>query len=239
MMRHIMANHMSEFNKIHDAVEPRAVAEGTLGAAIGFARRWPEAALAVVLGSRLVVWTLSVFFLYHAISRGRLTDWMLAGASLAGCFWSKYTAFALAATLGLILLFDPAARRTWRTPGPYLMAATFLLVLAPNLWWLVDNGFQPFRYVNARAVSATHWYQYLTFPLIWTAGQLLAMLPAIGLLAILLYPGARTTKSIDTNGFARRYVTAVALGPFLFTTAAALVLGRQPIAMWGFALWSF
>ncbi len=350
MMRHIMANHMSEFNKIHDAVEPRAVAEGTLGAAIGFARRWPEAALAVVLGSHLVVWTLlpilvsanlqldlvedlalgkewqlgywkhpplpwwiadlayrlvgdmhivyllgplsavvcmyivwrlarevveplpalaavlalegihfynfsvvkfahdhtlmvfwalSVFFLYRAISRGRLTDWMLAGASLAGCFWSKYTAFALAATLGLILLLDPVARRTWRTPGPYLMAAAFLLMAAPNLWWLVDNGFQPFRYVNARAVSAAHWYQYLTFPLIWTAGQLLAMLPAIGLLVILLYPNARVTRPIDTNGFARRYVTAVALGPFLVTTAAALVLGRQPIAMWGFAMWSF
>src|SRR5439155_23163116 len=61
----------------------------------------------------MVFWALSVFFLYHAICRGRLTDWMLAGSSLAGCFWSKYTAFALAATLGLILLFDPTARRTW------------------------------------------------------------------------------------------------------------------------------
>src|SRR5438477_159532 len=285
MMRHIMANHMSGFNKIHAAAEPRAPAEGPLSAAIGFARRRPQATIAAVLGIHLVVWTLvpilvsanlqldlvedlalgkewqlgywkhpplpwwiadlayrlvgdvhlvyllgplsaavcmyivcrlllekekplpalaavlalegihfynfsvvkfahdhtlmvfwalSVFFLYHAISRGRLTDWMLAGASLAGCFWSKYTAFALAATLGLILLFDPVARRTWRTPGPYLMAATFLLVIAPNLWWLVDNGFQPFRYVNARAVSAAHWYQYLTFPLIWTGSQLLA-----------------------------------------------------------------
>src|SRR5439155_50772 len=187
----------------------------------------------------MVFWALGAFFFYHAVSRGRLGDWMLAGALLAGCFWSKYTAFALAATLGLILLFDPVARRMWRTPGPYLMAATFFIVVAPNLWWLVDSGFLPFRYVNARAVAATHWYHYLTFPLIWTASQLLATLPAIGLLAILLYPGTSTKKPLDASGFARRYVTAVAFGPFLVTTVAALLLGRQPIAMWGFALWSF
>jgi hypothetical protein len=119
------------------------------------------------------------------------------------------------------------------------MAVTFFIVVAPNLWWLVDSGFLPFRYVNARAVAATHWYQYLTFPLIWTASQLLATLPAIALLAILLYPGASPIKPVDASGFARRYFTAVALGPFLVTTAVALVLGRQPIAMWGFALWSF
>jgi hypothetical protein len=350
MMRHIMANHMSEFNKIHDLADPGARETGPVSAAISFAHRRPEATIAVVLGIHLLVWTLvpflvspnlqldlvedlalgkewqlgywkhpplpwwiadlayclvgdvhivyllgplsavvcmyvvwrlardvveplpamaavlalegihfynfsvvkfahdhtlmvfwalSVYFLYHAISRGRLGDWMLAGASLAGGFWSKYTAFALAATLGLVLLFDPVARRTWRTPGPYLMAVTFFIVVAPNLWWLVDSGFLPFRYVNARAVAATHWYQYLTFPLIWTASQLLATLPAIALLAILLYPGASPIKPVDASGFARRYVTAVALGPFLVTTAVALVLGRQPIAMWGFALWSF
>ena len=54
-----------------------------------------------------------------------MLDWMLAGVFLAGAFWSKYAAFALAATLGLILLFDPFARRAWRTPGPYVMAAAF------------------------------------------------------------------------------------------------------------------
>jgi hypothetical protein len=39
--------------------------------------------------------------------------------------------------------------------------------------------------------------------------------------------------------FNRRYVTALALGPFLVTTVVAGVLGRLPIAMWGYPLWSF
>ena len=60
----------------------------------------------------LVFWALTGWFFWRAVARERLRDWMLAGACLALCFWSKYTAFAYAATLGLFLLFDPVARRT-------------------------------------------------------------------------------------------------------------------------------
>ena len=100
--------------------------------------------------------------------RGRLLDWALAGMFLAGAFWSKYAAFALAATLGLFLLFDPLARRAWRTPGPYVMALAFAIVIAPNVWWLVGHDFLPFHYVDERARAAAHWYQYLQYPLQWT-----------------------------------------------------------------------
>ena len=31
----------------------------------------------------------------------------------------------------------------------------------------------------------------------------------------------------------------LALGPFAITTLLALVLGRLPVAMWGYPLWSF
>jgi hypothetical protein len=39
--------------------------------------------------------------------------------------------------------------------------------------------------------------------------------------------------------FARRYLAMLALGPFLVTTAVALLAGRLPVAMWGYPLWSF
>ena len=67
---------------------------------------------------QLPFWALTGWFFYRALTRGRARDWLLAGAFLALAFWSKYAAFALAATLGLFLLFDPTARRAWRTPGP-------------------------------------------------------------------------------------------------------------------------
>ena len=90
---------------------------------------------------QLPFWALTALFFYRALTRARALDWLLAGAFLALAFWSKYAAFALAATLGLFLLFDPTARRAWRTPGPWLMALAFALVIAPHFWWLVDTSF--------------------------------------------------------------------------------------------------
>jgi hypothetical protein len=189
---------------------------------------------------QLPFWALTGLFLYRALTRERVFDWLAAGAALALCFWSKYAAFALAGSIALFMLFDPAARRTLRTPGPWLMALAFLVVIAPNLTWLVETGFMPLRYVDARARMATQWYHVLTFPLQWTASQLFFLAPAIGLMALALIGGARAPVPADANAaFARRYLAMLALGPFAITTLIALVTGRLPVAMWGYPLWSF
>jgi 4-amino-4-deoxy-L-arabinose transferase-like glycosyltransferase len=189
---------------------------------------------------QLPFWALTGFFLYRAFTRAGLVYWMLAGAALALCFWSKYAAFALAGSIALFMLFDPAARRTLRRPGPWLMALVFVVVIAPNLVWLVDAGFMPFRYVDARAKIATHWYQVFTFPLQWTASQLFFLLPAIALLLLALVGGSRARLPTgEKPAFARRYLAMLALGPFAITTLVALVTGRLPVAMWGYPLWIF
>jgi hypothetical protein len=90
-------------------------------------------------------------------------------------------------------------------------------------------------------VNATRWYHYLLFPLRWTGGQLGYIAPMLALLALLYlprHPIKRETLAGDA-GFDRRYVAALALGPFAVTTIVAAVLGRQPIAMWGYPLWTF
>jgi 4-amino-4-deoxy-L-arabinose transferase-like glycosyltransferase len=190
---------------------------------------------------QLPFWAFTGLFFYRALVRGRMLDWALAGAFLAGAFWSKYAAFALAATLGLFLLADPLARRAWRTSGPYLMGLAFLVVIGPNLWWLVQHDFLPFRYVDERARVAVHWYQYFVYPLRWTGSQALVLVPAFALLALLWTGSGQpdTPAPHHKAAFDRRYITTLALGPFLVTTLVAAVLGRLAIAMWGYPLWSF
>lgn len=189
---------------------------------------------------QLPFWAFTALFFYRALKRGRALDWVLAGAFLAGAFWSKYAAFVLAGALGLFLLGDSVARRAWRTSGPYLMAIAFVVVIAPNAWWLVGHDFLPFHYLDARAEVAVHWYQYIAYPLQWIASQVLNLLPAAGLLA-LVFPGAKDSERDVSAGatFDRRYVTWLALGPFLLTTLTSAVSGRLFIAMWGYPLWSF
>jgi hypothetical protein len=192
---------------------------------------------------QLPFWALTGWFFYRGVARGRIGDWIGAGAFLALAFWSKYAAFVLAATLVLFLLFDPIAHRSLRTPGPYAMALAFLLVISPHLYWLVGADFAPSRYVDMRAPLAARWYDYLWFPLRWSVGQAWAVLPALAMLATFLAGGgwrALGTAGGDPSGrFGRRYLLVLALGPFLVTTITAGVLGRLPLAMWGYPLWSF
>jgi hypothetical protein len=189
---------------------------------------------------QLPFWAFTGLFFYRALKHGRALDWILAGAFLAGAFWSKYAAFALAATLAMFLVADPAARRAWRTPGPFLMAVAFAVVIAPNVWWLIGHDFLPFHYVDARAKVAVHWFQYIAYPLQWIGSQVINLTPAAGLI-VLLYLGTKVEERKVSGGSAldRRYVTWLALGPFLVTTLIATVLGRLMIAMWGYPLWSF
>jgi dolichyl-phosphate-mannose-protein mannosyltransferase len=160
---------------------------------------------------------------------------------VAAAFWTKYSAVPFAVSLGLFLLFDPVARRAWRTPGPYLAALAFVVVIAPHVWWLVNNQeISPFVYADLRARVAERWYEYVEFPARWIGSQFFFILPALGLLALAYWPRPQVAKSGDSHqAFARRYVTMLAFGPFLVVTLTALVLGRLPILLWGYPLYTF
>ena len=95
--------------------------------------------------------------------------------------------------------------------------------------------------MDARAKAATRWFDYVAFPLEWTANELFFLLPALGLLLVLYWRQRPVVWPTPTPqaAFDRRCITALAFGPFLVTTAVALGLGRLPVAMWGYPLWSF
>jgi len=186
---------------------------------------------------QLPLWALTGLFVYRAVVDGRSTDWILSGIWLALAFWTKYAAVALAIPIGLVLLVDPLARRAWRSPGPYLMAAAFFVVLAPHLAWLVTARFlasssrgraRPGRDVLVRAhyVSATLDRRPGVLPAADTSG------------CSPLWLSARAAQS-PADGFARRYVTVLALGPFVLVTLGTALLGRLALAMWGYPLWTF
>jgi hypothetical protein len=192
---------------------------------------------------QLPLWALTALFAHRAITDGRSADWILSGAWLALAFWTKYSVAVLAVPLGLLLLVDPFARRTLRTTGPYLMGAVFVVLIAPHLWWLVAHDFVPLHYADVRARVAAHWYEWVAFPLRWMASQAFFLLPTLGLLAVAVVGTGRAAAAPnpvagDAAAFGRRYVAALALGPFLVVTLGAAVAGRLPVAMWGYPLWT-
>ena len=185
---------------------------------------------------QLPLWTCAALFFYRALNRARIADWLLVAVFLAAAFWTKYTIAVFVLPLLLFVVMDETARRSLRTPGPYVAAALFGVLIAPHLYWLAEQSFLPLQYANARARVATQWHHVVTFPLQWIASQVFFLLPAIALVALVV---SRDAAVRNDASFARRYVTVLALGPFAVTTLMAIVLGRLPVAMWGYPLWSF
>ena len=183
---------------------------------------------------QLPLWTLAALFFYRALMAARIADWLLVAVFLAAAFWTKYTVAVLVLPLALFVVMDETARRCLRTPGPYIAAALFFALIAAHLDWLAEQSFLPLQYADARARVATRWHHVVTFPLQWIASQVIFLAPAIALVVLVA-----SRDGAANDSFARRYVTVLALGPFAVTTFMAIVLGRLPVAMWGYPLWSF
>ena len=191
---------------------------------------------------QLPFWALTGWFVYRAITGQRPADWLLSGLWLAGAFWTKYSVLVLAVPIGCVLLFDPFARPAWRTSGPYLMAAAFLLAIAPQLWWLVDSDFLPLHYADVRAETAAVWYEWIVFPLRWIASQ--DLLPPSHPRRCSRWrspaaPQPAPRRDRASADFARRYVAVLGFGPFILVTLGAALTGRLVVAIWGYPFWTF
>ncbi len=70
-----------------------------------------------------------------------------------------------------------------------LMAAAFLVVIAPNARWLVDSGFLPMRYVtDARKDRQRTGTSIVTYPGFWLLSQAFFIFPTLILLGLMLFP---------------------------------------------------
>src|SRR5262249_50227446 len=71
---------------------------------------------------------------------GSLRWWLVAGLCAGCALLSKYSAAFLAPSGLLPLTFDPAMRRQWRRPGPWLGVAVAAVVFTPVVLWNLRNG---------------------------------------------------------------------------------------------------
>ncbi len=193
---------------------------------------------------QLPLWALAGLGYYRGLKGGRIGSWLLCGFAVGAALWAKYFVVVLAAPLALFLLLDRDARRSLRTPGPWLAIAAAFIVMAPHLVWLFQNDFLPFAYADARASPARGWYDHLWHPAFFAGGQLVALLPALLIAAPLIWPRATPSMSSRSqaaaaDAFDRRIVTLLAFGPAAAMLALIAVSGRGAVTMWGYPLWIF
>ncbi len=222
-------------------------------------------------------WALAILFLYRALKveaascrftpepeNGVSADmtrqdaastgaWLAAGAMLGLAMLCKYSAAVLAATIFLFLVAHPAARRTWRRPGPYLMILAAVLVFSPHLVWAMMHGMPSLSYAASRTPAGPVPLGHLLCPLEFIASQLLVLLPTF--IAIVPLAGFRwRLRPLEACGagvspaqaggtpapqFPRDFLLAMTLGPFAIQLALAAVFNIRLLNTYGSQFWMF
>ena len=185
------------------------------------------------------LWALAGFAFHAGLRQGKLRHWILLGIALGLAWWAKYFVVILATPLALFLLLDPQARRRLAGPGPWIAAVATLVVVAPNLYWLVQHGSHPFGYAQARAAAPGGALDHLVHPAEFVGGQIFALIPALLIAVPLFWPRPKVERREQPDAFDRRIVSLMAFGPAFTLFAFSLITGRATSAMWGFPLWLF
>jgi 4-amino-4-deoxy-L-arabinose transferase-like glycosyltransferase len=188
------------------------------------------------------LWALAILAFHHALRRGTAGSWLVLGLALAAAAYGKYTSALLAATMAAFMLAEPRARRAWRSPGPYLAAGLCLLLLVPHLVWAVRHGLPTVRHVEAVSRPTTGPLDHALALLGFVGGELGIVGLSLALIAALAWrrPAKAPLLSLagSPDAFDRRFVAAMALGPFGLLLAGAVASGVEFRVHWGYAMWS-
>lgn len=174
------------------------------------------------------LWPLATLYLARSLERGRPSDAALLGLLAGlGVLGKYYTVLLLVAFLAATLL-HPDRGRWWRSPSPWIAAATGALVLVPHVVWLFANDFPTFRYAGTKfAVSRDKLPQWtLVTALAPVYFFLAAAMIVWALVGVSLGEQARRVRELARRP-ERRWLMAVALGPFLLTLAFGLLGGAK------------
>lgn len=191
---------------------------------------------------QLPFWALAGYSLHRGLRTGKLSAWILLGVAVGVSLWAKYFVVMLVAPMVLFALVDDDARKSLRTPGPYIAAAVALVIMAPHLIWLVNNDFLPLAYAEHRAVLPRGWWDHLWNPVKFAAGQFFFLIPSLLIALPLFWPRKAESEAppvLEATHFDRRIVTWLAFGPFVAVLLLGFISGRGALAMWGYPLWMF
>jgi 4-amino-4-deoxy-L-arabinose transferase-like glycosyltransferase len=186
----------------------------------------------------LPFWAATLLFYLRARRGLGVFDASLAGAFASLTMLGKYWAVFLLAGMAVASVVGPGARRFWRSPVPYVMAAGAAVVIAPHVWWLVsERGGGSIQFAESVANHASFggalrrsvFYllgaaAYITGPLIVLA----ALRPSRVALADIAWPA-------DED---RRQAVVLLLVPLILPALVNLAIPYRLTADWTFPNWA-
>ncbi|MGA9432384.1 MAG: glycosyltransferase family 39 protein [Xanthobacteraceae bacterium] len=184
-------------------------------------------------------WAAALLYYLRARRGFDVWDSLLAGACASFAMLGKYWAVYLFAGMAAAALTGGGARRFWRSPAPYLMAAGAAFVIAPHLYWYVAaDGGANYAFVrdsvmtdDSFAVAIGKSVYYLLGVIGYAAGPLLllaALRPGRAALADIAWPADE----------ARQQALILFAVPMLLPALVNLALPARLTPDWTFPNWA-
>jgi 4-amino-4-deoxy-L-arabinose transferase-like glycosyltransferase len=180
--------------------------------------------------AQMPFWALTTLTLWRATSQGKFRHWLLLGLFGGLSIWAKYSSAVMLLFAALWILSEVQGRKSLRTIGPWTALVIFFAMVSPQLVWLNENHFAPFRYAAERA-SESKWYSQIMFLL----NMLLDHLP---MLAMLVFAGlvgkSRAGEDGGKSAMSRekRFLLHMGLGPVLLTFVVGLLTHADLKTAW-------
>jgi hypothetical protein len=184
------------------------------------------------------LWAATTWWFLRSVRMRSALYAALAGAAAGGAMLGKYWSVFLLLGLGIAALIDKRRAAYFRSPAPWITIAVGLVVMAPHLYWLVENHFAPFSYA-----IGIHGEKPFGGTLLSVAGYLGGSVAyvAVPLIIVLVMarPGRTTLADIawpsDTE---RRLVAASFWLPFLLPALGAVIGKTEITSLWSMPCWT-
>ena len=191
----------------------------------------------------LLSWAAFNFFLWKSLDDGRARWWMALALAATFALLTKYAAVLLFLAAGGTILMRPCWRKHLSTYKPYLAAALVGVLTLPHWWWVVQNDFATFVYATAKLSQnlTAPFVPALYFPLRFTYGQIVNMLPVLLCFAVFVPWRKKPQPSheeIRSTSDRRAFLLTMGLLPFGISIALS-ALGQKYIhSLWGLFYWN-
>ena len=186
------------------------------------------------------IWAGLYLFFYQAVTRNKVTDWLIFGIIGGLGMLTKYTVIFLLIPMALFLLL-PKQWVLLKTSKPWMAAAVMLAVFAPHLYWLIQHDWLPFEYASGRSDEALASTSRIQQHFTWVSFLIAQLVAHIPLLFILAFNRKRLTRvseykqNLPAGTALLWYLWAAPIGVLVILS---LGFGIGLRDMWGMPMWA-
>ena len=178
--------------------------------------------------SQLPFWALTVLFCWRGVAKNKYQDWLLFGFFAGLGVLGHYLFLYLLAALSFFLIYLINKKKlNYRC---FFSILVFFTVLAPHLFWLIENNFVTLNYAFQRTgFKEINILNHLFFPTLFTGKQIGILIPFFIMCFVLI---SKFKIKINLNDKKLLFLLSVNLIPLILILLTSFVLGVKIRTMW-------